>query len=114
MRIVALILALGLAACTATTTTPESPASASDGDAARGLAYAEANCGSCHRVGPGLEMSPYPAAPPFEEIANTPGMTRIALGVWMQSSHPSMPQLVVGPERLDDVHAYLLTLKRRD
>ncbi|MBY0563317.1 MAG: cytochrome c [Hyphomonadaceae bacterium] len=112
MRTVALTLALSLAACTATTTAPESPASGSEGDAARGLAFAEATCGSCHRVAAGLEMSPYPAAPPFEEIANTPGMTRLALGVWMQSSHPSMPQLVVEPEQLDDVHAYLLTLKR--
>lgn len=57
-------------------------------------------------------MSPYPAAPTFEAIANTPGMTRIALGAWMQSSHPSMPQLIVESDTLDDVHAYMATLKR--
>lgn len=81
------------------------------GDARAGLAYARERCATCHAVAP-RQTSPNPAAPSFEAVANTPGMTRTALNAWLHSPHPTMPQLIVEHERIDDLSAYLLTLRQ--
>ena len=82
------------------------------GNAALGLRYAEQTCAACHAVARGETSSPVPEAPAFDAIANTPGMTRVALNAWLHTPHPSMPNLIVAPERVDDLAAYLVTLKR--
>ena len=81
------------------------------GNAALGLRYAEQTCSECHAVAHGQALSPVPEAPAFDAIANTPGMTRLALYAWLRTPHPSMPNLIVAPERIDDLAAYLATLK---
>ena len=78
--------------------------------AARGKAYAESMCAACHAVGATIR-SPLPEAPPFSTIANTPGMTAIALNAWLHTSHPTMPNFVIDPARIDDLAAYIVTLK---
>jgi mono/diheme cytochrome c family protein len=83
------------------------------GDAAAGLAYAQQSCASCHAVGRGEMVSPDARARPFDAIANTPGLTRTALNAWLHSSHSNMPDLIVDPDSIDDLSAYLATLKRR-
>jgi mono/diheme cytochrome c family protein len=84
------------------------------GDAEAGLAYARAHCAECHGVERTKDdFSPNPDAPDFSVIANTPGMTERALVVWMQTSHPTMPNLIVPQEARDDVIAYILSLKVR-
>jgi mono/diheme cytochrome c family protein len=80
------------------------------GDPDAGAAYASQVCAECHAVadeGP----SPDLLAPTFKEIANRPGMTGTALVVWMQTEHPTMPNLVLEQDDLDNVVAYILTLK---
>jgi mono/diheme cytochrome c family protein len=84
------------------------------GEAARGLAYAQDACASCHAVAAGDMQSPNPAAPAFQAVADTPGMTGLALRVWLQSEHESMPAFIVEPERVDDLWAYMATLERDD
>lgn len=84
------------------------------GDPARGQAYAEVACASCHAVANGQVNSPNPDAPAFDTVANMPGMTSIALNVWLHTSHPTMPNLLVEPDRIDDLSAYLETLKSDD
>lgn len=106
-------LALALSAC-ASSDTAAVPLEADTGNAAIGLAYAEQTCASCHAVGPAEMHSPDPRARPFDSIANTPGLTRTALNAWLHSSHTNMPDLIVDYENVDDLHAYLLSLKRRD
>ncbi|MFA5949343.1 MAG: cytochrome C [Hyphomicrobium sp.] len=81
------------------------------GDPARGLSYAEKNCTECHAVHAEDDISRNYGAPTFLAVANTPGMTERALGVWFQSSHPTMPQLVIPREDLDNVIAYIMSLK---
>ena len=56
----------------------------------------------CHAVQAGEKVSPDPAAP---RVANSSGMTGLALVVWLQSSHPTMPNLMVPP---DNVVAYIM------
>lgn len=109
VSLAALLCALG--ACAQTTPAAPVPAAVL-GDPALGFSYAEQNCASCHAIARDAALSPRVAAPPFEQIANTPGMTRTALAAWLQSPHPSMPLLIVEPERVDDLAAYIATLRR--
>jgi mono/diheme cytochrome c family protein len=87
-------------------------ASAQDlGDAKSGLAYADGVCAECHAVKKGQRASPHERAPAFEVVANSRGMTEMALRVWFQSPHPSMPNLMLTEKLSDDLIAYILSLK---
>ena len=115
-HIFAAAAACALAACAAAQS-PEPPAAAPvpaefHGDAQRGLAYARASCASCHAVEVGHMLSPAPQAPAFEELASTPGMTGRALRAWLNSPHETMPHLIVDPDAVDDLAAYLAALER--
>jgi mono/diheme cytochrome c family protein len=111
-----IVLAVGvltLSACAATSPSAGITPAAETGNATLGFAYARQTCGSCHAIGAAQMRSPDARARPFDAIANTPGLTRTALNAWLHSSHTNMPDLIVDPERVDDLHAYLLTLKWR-
>lgn len=77
----------------------------------RGLAFAEAHCAECHAVRPGI--SPNPQAPAFEAVINTAGLDLGTLKPWLRNSHdfPVMMNFTIDPERIDDLAAYMLTLK---
>lgn len=82
------------------------------GNAGDGLAYARAHCAECHGVEPSTnDFSPNADAPDFSVVANTPGMTERALVVWLQTSHPTMPNLIIPPDARDDLVAYIMSLK---
>lgn len=84
------------------------------GDAAHGLTLAETICAACHAIGLGEAASPNPGATPFAVVANTPGMTSIALNAWLHTSHPTMPNLRINQDQTDDLWAYMLTLRERN
>ncbi len=78
-----------------------------------GYSYAEKACAGCHAVSVGQVRSPHPKAPTFEVIANTPGMTPMALNVWLHSSpHRDMPNVRVEADQLDALAEYLYSLKK--
>ena len=53
-------------------------------------------------------------APTFSTVADTRGMNERALVVWFQSSdHETMPNLMIAPGDLDDVVAYIVSLRTR-
>ena len=81
------------------------------GDASRGLAYAQRACAECHAVSPSQPISPRPGVTPFKTIANTPGMTPTAILVWLQTPHPTMPNLMIDADDKEDVIAYIASLK---
>jgi len=89
------------------------------GDSQAGKGVAVEVCAACHAVMPGEGVDPSPdplpfdelEALPFEDIANTPGVTAMALSVWLTSSHPTMPNIVLEEEDLRNVVAYILALK---
>jgi mono/diheme cytochrome c family protein len=91
------------------------------GDPGAGLTVAEEVCAECHAILPRqdffLEPDPLPfedSVPlPFEDIANTPGITEMALIAWMTSTHPTMPDIMLEADELRDVVAYILNLKRQ-
>jgi mono/diheme cytochrome c family protein len=76
-----------------------------------GVAYAQANCAGCHAVLSGETESPNPDAPAFKAVADTPGITRTALSVFLQSPHPTMPNLIIPSQDADNLIAYILSLK---
>lgn len=82
------------------------------GDVKEGLAYARAHCAECHGVEVSKDdFSPNIAAPDFSEVANTPGMTERALAVWLQTSHPTMPNFLIPEDARDNLIAYIMSLK---
>ena len=82
------------------------------GDPAAGLRMAATWCANCHRVAPGGPGPSTDAAPAFQAIARMPSTTSMALRVFLQTPHASMPDYRLTREELDDVVAYLISLKR--
>jgi mono/diheme cytochrome c family protein len=81
------------------------------GDALAGLAYANQVCSECHAVKEADERSPNPDAPSFASVARTPGMTGRALAVWLQTSHPKMPNIMLEQDDRDNVIAYIMSMR---
>jgi mono/diheme cytochrome c family protein len=86
-------------------------AGAQAGDVGRGAEIARTICAACHVVVRGQPAAPNSQAPPFPRIANTPGMTSIALSAALMTSHRLMPNIILEPEERRDVIAYILSLK---
>jgi mono/diheme cytochrome c family protein len=86
-------------------------AKAQDADVEAGAAYAERVCAACHAVLANEQYSPLPDAPTFQSVADTPGMTELALSVWLQSSHPTMPNIILTQDEIRNVVAYIHSLK---
>ncbi len=89
-------------------------AAAQEADVDAGAAYAGEICAPCHAVLANEQHSPLPQAPTFQSVADTPGMTELALSVWLQSSHPTMPNIILKPDDMRNVVAYIRSLKTKD
>jgi mono/diheme cytochrome c family protein len=101
---------IGLAAVLALATTG---AAAQDiGQPGRGLALAKRLCAECHAVEKSDDaQSPNPDAPHFQLIAMVPGMNALALTAALNTSHRSMPNVMLDATEQADLIAYILTLK---
>jgi len=87
-------------------------AKAQDGDVAAGHAFAREACEACHMVEPEENSSRMvEIGPAFRDVANTLGMTATAMRVFLTSSHPKMPNLILTPEEIADLTAYILSLR---
>jgi mono/diheme cytochrome c family protein len=82
------------------------------GNVRNGLAFAQRVCAECHAVRDGERASPNAQAPSFTTVANTPGMNAMALEVWFQTPHPTMPNLKMTNQESDNVIAYILSLRK--
>ena len=88
------------------------PALAQEGDVRAGLTVAQNTCAACHAIRKG-QQSANATAPPFDNIASVPGMTAIALQASLQTSHRSMPNLILSTEDRRNVVAYILSLQTK-
>jgi mono/diheme cytochrome c family protein len=81
--------------------------------ARRGLAFAQQRCAACHGVTADAS-SPNPESPPFDDIANRPGVTRATLQEFLRDSHnyPAAMSFTVPPASIRDLAAYLTTLRK--
>ena len=75
-----------------------------------GLRIARTQCAECHLVEDTGGQSPKRDAPTFAKIANTPGMSSIALTAALRTSHETMPNVIIKGSDLSDVIAYILSL----
>ena len=76
------------------------------GDPAAGKRVADTSCLSCHG-----SQTVTQKAPSFSDIAGMKSTTAQSLGVFLRTSHSSMPNLVLTPMERDDVIAYILSLR---
>ena len=83
-----------------------------DGDSKAGQILAQQLCSECHAVDRTQALSPNPAAPRFETIANVPGMTGAALSAALQTPHRTMPNVMLDADQLRKIVAYVLSLRR--
>jgi mono/diheme cytochrome c family protein len=87
-------------------------AHAQDANVAAGHAFAREACSACHVVEPEQQKPRLVViGPAFRDIANTRGMTATALRVFLTTSHPKMPNLILTPEEIAGVSAYILSLR---
>ncbi len=79
----------------------------------RGLEFAQTHCAECHGVAAN-SSSPNPESPPFDDIANQPGLDASTFAAFLSDSHnfPAAMNFTVNPARIDDLAAYLLTLRK--
>lgn len=103
-----LIAAIGIAVV------PVSASGQQAGDPQLGRKFALKVCAECHAVLPGNTISPQAGAPAFRTIANTRGMSRIALITWFQTPHKEMPNLMLDAGDKDDLIAYITSLRHED
>src|SRR5690242_19237532 len=83
------------------------------GDANRGHTLAAMVCAECHAVeATATGRSPNNAAPRFVDVANTSGMTEMALNAFIYTPHHLMPDIAIPPSDAIDLIAYILSLRR--
>ena len=89
-------------------------ASAQSPDPGVGRHLAETVCSACHQIdahsqGPG----PNPDAPNFVDISRMPSMNDLAIKLFLGFPHPSMPNIILSPEEIDSVTAYIRSLNKK-
>lgn len=91
------------------------PARADDqpGDVVAGRTLYNKTCSRCHSVSAAQRRTRLYRGPGFDEIAANPQTTEISLRAFLQSSHPSMPNLVLTAAERDNVIAYILSLRQQ-
>jgi mono/diheme cytochrome c family protein len=99
---------LGVLACTFLLAT--STAAEELGSTSAGKVYAQRVCAACHDVEKD-DVALFTDVPSFQQIADTQGMSPRALRVWLQTSHPNMPDLIIPPDDMDNVISYIMSLK---
>jgi mono/diheme cytochrome c family protein len=81
------------------------------GDRTTGADWAKAVCAECHAAESGQTRSPNNKAPTFQDVAASPGMTAMALRIWLQTPDPTMPNLMITDAEKDNVIAYIIGMK---
>lgn len=103
----ALLVAAGMAPIIPTTALAQNI-----GDPAAGRIVASTLCVQCHRV-TAQDTDPNRTPPDFGAVANMPSFTELSMRVFLQTPHGQMPRYQFSPAELDDIIAYLASLRRR-
>jgi len=102
--------AIALAACAATTVVPRANSAVVE----RGHQIALDRCAGCHAVEPG-KASPVPDAPEFSRLSQMWPIDQLDAGIrkGITAGHQQnpMPVLVLQPDELDDLIAYIRTIQ---
>jgi mono/diheme cytochrome c family protein len=81
-------------------------------DTASGLEVARKLCVNCHIVEPdGAGATVNPAIPSFMAIADKEGQTESKLRGFVLNPHPPMPEVQLTTHELENIAAYIMSLK---
>jgi mono/diheme cytochrome c family protein len=81
------------------------------GDPDAGRTLAETWCVNCHVVTQSQSQGTSTGAPSFRAIAAQTAITPMALSAFLQTPHHRMPDLHLSRTEIDDVSAYILSLR---
>ena len=81
--------------------------------AARGLAFAQDHCASCHGL-TANSSSPNPEAPPWDDVANRTGTSVRTVAAFLTDAHsyPAAMDFTIGRAAARDLAAYMITLRK--
>ncbi|TDX67454.1 hypothetical protein EDE12_1011001 [Methylosinus sp. sav-2] len=87
------------------------PALAQSSDPSAGRRLAASLCVECHRIDEKTPAKDEAAkAPSFVDVARMPSTTELAIKVFLRSSHRNMPNLILTPDEIDSLSAYIVGL----
>jgi mono/diheme cytochrome c family protein len=114
-RLLAAVAVLCTGCSPVTGSGPQTPLAVEDGPieaVERGRRLAADACASCHALGP-VGVSPMAEATPFRVIVDRRPLDQLEAGFaeGLVTSHPAMPDLVFRASEIDDLIAYLETVK---
>jgi len=90
--------------------TPTGSLAWAGGDRDAGSSLVRKWCSGCHIVDSSGEGTD--AAPPFQSIAQDHGKDQTWLRAWLVAPHPTMPDLNLSRDEIDDIVAYLSSLEK--
>ena len=91
---------------------PLSRASVAKSDVSAGRRLAHALCTNCHVVDAGKSAPALTPAPPFPWIAKRHGVTETSITVWLSTSHPRMPNILLSDTEIRQLSAYIISLRK--
>lgn len=80
-------------------------------DIANGQGIAQVWCSNCHRVDPLEQGTARDATPTFLTIARKKSTTQASLAAFLRTRHGGMPDLTLSRKEIEDVSAYILSLR---
>lgn len=90
-------------------------ARAQTADPTIGRRLAETTCAECHQIDASApDPGPRTGAPSFVAVSRMSAMTELAIKVFLQTSHPTMPNFVLTPDEIDSIAAYVKGLARKE
>lgn len=89
------------------------PLAAQSADPSIGRDLAEKQCSVCHKIGASAPGDKTPVAPSFTDISRMPSANELSLKVFLRSSHPKMPNIILSPEEIDSVASFIVGLKEK-
>ena len=108
MRLPSLALAASLVTLASTA---QAQTQALVGDLDAGRTIAKTWCANCHVVDPNATQGA-DQVPTFAAIAKMTSTTAMSLHAFLQTPHSRMPNFQLGNQQIDDVSAYILSLKK--
>ncbi len=89
------------------------PLAAQTADPTLGHRLAKEVCGDCHAIDAETPAkNKHSGAPSFAEVAKMPSTNERSIGVFLRTSHQHMPNIILSPEEIDSVTAYILSLRK--
>jgi len=89
---------------------PAAVAQTVSGDPWAGERLAAQQCAECHLMG-GTARATVAGVPAFQSVANDPNVTELGLRAFLSTPHHRMPDIVLSRREINDLIAYILSLK---